>query len=211
LPIPNLEEAKGSRAGKFLISQAKRLKTESITEKDLQTIDRAVFDLYAFDVADSIVIEDGFLRGSWQWEEGRDDSMLPATVDAHLVRYTNAFMSVIGGWLSARKKRRVRAEIFNLPTDAPLRVVRFILESGSGDNSFQVVQPAGSLGELLDRLGQRLHVKLATALSVRRELRVHGTNEVLIIKPAAARYWMAVCGLEDADAVVAESFEGHSA
>jgi hypothetical protein len=120
-------------------------------------------------------------------------------------------MSVIGGWLSARKKRRVRAEIFNLPADAPLRVMRFVIETGSGGNSFEVVEPAGSLSEVLDRLGHRLHVKLATALSANRELRVHGTNEVLIIKPAAARYWMGVCGLEDADAVVAESFEGHSA
>jgi hypothetical protein len=41
-----------------------------------------------------------------------------------------------------------------------------------------------------------------------RELRVHGANEVVIIKPAARRFWMRIAALEDADAVIAESFAG---
>jgi hypothetical protein len=53
-----------------------------------------------------------------------------------------------------------------------------------------------------------LKVKIATALSAERELRVHGRDEVVIIKPAARRYWMGIAALEDADAVVAESLSG---
>jgi len=53
-----------------------------------------------------------------------------------------------------------------------------------------------------------LKVKIATALSAERELRVYGRDEVVIIKPAARRHWMGVAALEDADAVVAESFSG---
>jgi hypothetical protein len=44
-----------------------------------------------------------------------------------------------------------------------------------------------------------------------RELRIHGRHEVVIIKPSARRYWMGVAALEDADAVVAESFSGAAA
>ena len=53
-----------------------------------------------------------------------------------------------------------------------------------------------------------MKVKVATALAGVRELRVHGRNEVIIIKPAARRYWMGLSALEDADAVAAESFTG---
>ena len=211
LPIPHLPDAAKSKAGKLLVAQAKRLSKDEVTVEDLLAIDDAVMELYDFDGADRIVIEDGLLRGSWQWEAGREGSAAPARVDLDLVRYATAFMSVIEGWLSARRKRHIRAEIFNLPSDASLRVVRFVIESGSGDSTSKLIESKEALNTLLDRLGKRLKVPLATALSGNRELRVHGTNEVLIIKPAAARYWMGVCGLQDADAVVAESFEGHSA
>ena len=117
-------------------------------------------------------------------------------------------MSVISGWLSARNKRHMRAEVFDLPRSAALRVVRFVLEDLPGDSSIDVVKPEGDLNDVLTRIGKRLNVKLATALSGQRELRIHGRNEVVIIKPAAKRYWMGIAALEDADAVVAESFEG---
>ena len=120
-------------------------------------------------------------------------------------------MSVIGGWISARNKRHMRAEIFDLPRSSALRVVRFVLEDGPGKASVQMVRPEGDLNDILARIGKRLKVKLATALSSERELRIHGRNEVVIIKPAAQRYWMGVAALEDADAVVAESFTGGNA
>jgi hypothetical protein len=114
----------------------------------------------------------------------------------------------MGGWLSARNKRHMRAELVDLPRSSPLRVVRFVLEDGPGTASVAMVAPAGELNDVLARIGKRLKVKLATALSGERELRIHGRNEVVIIKPAAQRYWMGVAALEDADAVVAESFTG---
>ena len=116
----------------------------------------------------------------------------------------------MGGWLFARNKRHMRAEILDLPRGSALRVVRFVLEDGPGIASVAVVTPEGELNDILARIGKRLKVKLATALSGERELRIHGRNEVVIIKPAAQRYWMGVAALEDADAVVAESFTGGS-
>jgi hypothetical protein len=211
IPTPDLGAAAKSNAGKILLQLSKKLQRREITPEDLKVIDEAVFDLYELDSSDRIVIEDGLYRGTWQWQAGRENSVTPSENNTDMVRYASAFMSVIRGWLSARNARKVRAEIFNLSQNDPLRVVRFVLENGQGRSTYKVVEPEGELTETLDRLGKRLHVKLATALSGARELRVYGHNEVIIIKPSAKRYWMGICGLEDADAVVAESFEGRSA
>ena len=105
----------------------------------------------------------------------------------------------------------MRAEVFDLPESAPLRVVRFVLEEGYSPSEAEIVEPEGSLGDVLDRIGQRLDVRLATSLSGQRELRVHGRREVVIIKPSARRHWMGVSALDDADAVIVESFSGAAA
>lgn len=208
LPTPDLKPAVKSEAGKRLLQVEKRLQHQAATEGDWRALDKAVFDLYDLDEADRVVIRDGLFRGSWQWQAGRENSV--ASVDTHtdIARYAEVFLSVIGGWLSARNKRHMRAEVFDLPRGAALRVVRFVLEDGPGKASVEVVRPEGELNDILARIGKRLKVKLATALSGERELRIHGRNEVVIIKPAAQRYWMGIAALEDADAVVAESFTG---
>lgn len=208
-PTPDFKQAVRSESGRRLL-QMKR-KRGDVAEEYWSTLDEAVFDLYGLDASDRVVVHDGLLRAGWQWEEGREQSVAPADIQSDMTRYAAVFLSVIGGWLSARNKRRMRAEVLNLPRDTALRVVRFILEDDAGDCSVEIVQPEGELSELLTRIGKRLKVKLATALSGERELRVHGRNEVVIIKPAARRYWMGIAALEDADAVVAESFTGGKA
>jgi len=125
-----------------------------------------------------------------------------------MVAYAQTFLSVMNGWFSARNKRHMRAEVMDLPRGAALRVVRFVVEDGPGEATISLVNPQGELHDMLTRIGQRLKVKIATDLSAERELRVHGRNELVIIKPAARRHWMRVAALEDADTVVAESFLG---
>ena len=94
---------------------------------------------------------------------------------------------------------------------APLRVVRFVLEECSNlsePSELQVIEPDGNLRDVLGRIGERLAFPLANSIVGQRELRVHGRNEVVIIKPAARRHWMGVSALEDADSVIVESFSG---
>jgi hypothetical protein len=74
-----------------------------------------------------------------------------------------------------------------------------------------VIRPDDKLASVLARIGRRLNVRIARAVTGQRELRVHGPSEVVIIKPAAWRHWMCGSALEDADAVVAESFAGAAA
>lgn len=211
LPTPDLKLAVKTDAGKRLLRVEKRLQHQDATAEDWRDLDEAVFDLYGFDASDRIIVRDGLTRAGWQWQAGREESAASANTRVEISRYAEIFLNEIGGWLSARNKRHMRAEIFDLPNNAVLRVVRFVLEDGIGEATVEMVKPDGELNDVLAGIGKRLKVKLATALSGERELRIHGRNEVVIIKPAARRYWMGIAALEDADAVIAESFTGGNA
>ena len=210
LPTPDLTNAVKSEVGQHLLRIEKNLRTHGTDEEGWADLDEAVFDLYELNDADRVVIRDGLLRAGWQWESGRESSVASADSQLEVVSYAKTFLSVIESWLSVRKKRHMRAEVIDLPKGSPLRVVRFVLEDGPGDASVSVVAPNGELDDVLERIGKRMKVKIASALSVERELRIHSRSEVVIIKPAARRYWMGVAALEDADAVLAESFSGGS-
>jgi len=208
LPVPEFSSAVGSAAGQRLLALEKALREREVEAEDWNTVDEAVFDLYGLGDSDRVVIRDGLLRAGWQWEDGREASIVPSDSRVEVASYAGTFLSVMDGWFSVRKKRHMRAEIVDLPKEAALRVVRFVLEDGPGQGSVSVINPDGELRNVLARIGKRLKVKIATAVSAERELRVHGRNEVVIIKPAARRHWMGIAALEDADAVVAESFVG---
>ena len=211
LPVPDLDATLRSDAGRRLTRLARDLQRQPPTSDDdprWRTLDEAVFDLYGLDDAERTVVRDGRFRASWQWKAGRERSVETASPETHLLNYARAFLSVMDGWLSARKRRHMRAEVFDLPDHAPLRVVRFVLKEGYAPSTAEVVAPDGSVKAVLDRIGRRLNVPLVVSLSGQRELRVHGRSEVVVIKPAARRHWMGVSALDDADAVVAESFAG---
>ncbi len=205
MPVPALAPALDSKTGERLLQLTEGLQPEYINDEYWQALDEAVFDLYQFGEADRIVVRDGLFRASWQWQPGRNNSVRPASID-HILDYARTFLSAIGVWLSAANKRHMRAEVFDLGEHAPLRVVRFVLEEGSGSSSVEVVSPQNSLRDILRRIGERMNFPLASNLIGQRELRIHDSNEVVIVKPAARRHWMGVSALEDADSVVVESF-----
>jgi len=208
LPLPDPARVLASDAGRRIIALEAAFRANGQNEPGRQALDAAVFDLYGLDEADQMVVRDGLLRAGWQWSEGRDASANPATTYGDLDSYAAAFANGLDAWLQATNARHVRGEVYDLPRQAPLRVVRFVLGNGRREPAIEVVAPNGSLSEVMDRIGHRLHVRLGTALVGERELRVHGEDEVVIIKPAARRFWMRSVGFEDADAVVAESFTG---
>lgn len=212
LPVPDFTAAAKSQAVQRLLALEKALRArDEIDAQDWNALDEAVFDLYGLGDTDRVVIRDGLLRAGWQWENGRESSVASSDSRTEIVAYAKTFLSVMQGWLSVRNKRHMRAEVLDLPSSSALRVVRFVLEDGPGDSSASIVAPQGDLSDVLARISERMKVKIATALSAERELRIHGRNEVVIIKPAARRHWMGIAALEDADAVVAESFSGGNA
>jgi hypothetical protein len=153
-------------------------------------------------------VSDGLLKADMQWKDGRKHAAAPAEITTDLSPYVHTFLKGIDPWLQATNTRRMRAEVFDLPKLAPLRVVRFVLENKTGPSFVTVVQPQGQLAALLARMGELLGVRLSSSLVGERELRVHGPDEVVIIKPASRRFWLRSAGLEDADAVIAESIAG---
>ena len=210
LPTPALQENVESVAGQRVIQMVRTFHRQQPDADDLLALDDAVFDLYELDEVDRIIVRDGLFRAEWQWKAGRDESVAPANA-GDLQRYAEAFLSTMDAWLSASNRRRMRAEIYDMAQEAPHRVVRFVLEDRPGPSVAEVVAPDGPLRSVVERIGERTQVRVAEALVGVRELRVHARDEVSIIKPAARRHWLSVCGLEDADAVVRDSASGSGA
>ncbi len=208
LPIPDLEKAAQSDVGKNILRLMKTFHRPHLCDSDWKTLDGAVLDLYGLDEQDRIVVRDGLFRASWEWKQGRLESVKPAGIEDHMSDYAHAFLATIDVWLSARDQKWMCAEIFNLSQRDPLRVIRFVLKDKPGVSGVEIVQPEAPLKELLLEIGERLNVSLTDSLTGERELRVYGPDEVVIIKPAARRHWMGVSGLEDADSVIAESVSG---
>ena len=210
-PTPDLTAAAESDGGQRILALEKRFQELHPSIADWCDLDEAVFDLYELDKDDRIVVRDGLVRATWEWRPGLNASVELATVARDLMPYATTFLATMDRWLASLNKRRMRAEVFDLPAGDALRVVRFILEDFPGPSVVDIVKPDGELAQVLARIGQRLNVRLANAVTGQRELRVHGRREVVLVKPAACRHWMGISALEDADAIIAESFAGAAA
>ena len=207
IPMPSLEKSVKCVKGRYIVELVRAFQQAPPGASDWEALDDAVFDLYQLDRADRVVVRDGLFRAGWQWSAGRERAVAPA-VGSDLRDYAEAFLGTMDAWLSTSSRRRMRAEIYGLARDAPHRVIRFVLEDRPGPSVVKVVPPDGLLRDVLARIGERTEVGIAEELVGLRELRVHGRDEVSIIKPAARRHWLGVCGLEDADAVVRDSAHG---
>ena len=208
VPVPDPASAATSAAGRRIVSFVKEAGRSPMSRHDYRELDNAVFDLYGVDAIDQVVVQDGFARAECQWSKARNAASEPVDSESHLLEYAQSFAIVLDGWLQATATRHIEAEIYTLPVSAPFRVVRFVIGDGRREPSFCFVTPDGELIEVLGRIGDRLKVRIASALVGERELRVHGEEEVVIVKPAARRFWMRTSAFEDADMVVSESFTG---
>ena len=204
VPMPDIGAALRTDAGALVARLARRFHAQPPAAVDWARLDDAVFDLYELDEEDRIVVRDGRLRATWQWEAGRDEAAEPVG-EGELREYAKAFLMSMDAWFRAAGERRLRAEIHRMQGSAPFRVVRFALEDDPPP-SLVVVRQAGPLSAVVAEVDARLGTSLARELVGARELRVHGRREVVIVKPAARRHWLGAAGLGDASAVLAKSF-----
>jgi hypothetical protein len=211
LPLPDISQALSSESGKALLALYEKFRAGDVSPTAWDDLDRLAADLYSLDDLDRVIVDDGLCKASWQWEEGRDAAAQPATIDNDLRPYAELFLGGIGSWLGASNKRSMTAELYDLPRYGPLRVVRFVLQERLTSSKIEVVRPDGELATVLKQIGRRLNVQISSVLIGEREVRVHARNEVVIIKPAARRFWMKSSALEDVDAVIAESYSRASA
>ena len=204
LPTPDLEAALRTDAGARVIRLVQPFHDAPPDDGDWKALDEAVFDLYELDQEERIVAADGRVRATWQWEAGwsaADGRAEPR----HLQEYARAFLLSMDAWLHAANERRFRAEILDAGPTSPLRIVRFVLEDHPPP-SHVVMRPEAALADLLRDIETRLGVSIARELAGARELRIQSRREVVIVKPAARRYWLGVAGLDDARAVLVKSF-----
>lgn len=206
-PIPDIGTAIQSAEGRRILEIATDVQQRPPSEDDWNELDAAVLTLYGLDETERIVVQDGLFRARWQWQAGQRESIAPAGLD-DMASYARAFLGTMDAWFSARNVRRMRAEIFDFPRNDSLRAIRFVLEENSGPSILRTVRLEGRMADLLKRIGERLNVRITDSITSARELRAHGPNEVVIIKPSARRHWLGVSALEDADAVVVESISG---
>ena len=206
LPTPDLAAALRTAAGERVIRHARRFHQQPPEGDDWQALDEAVCDLYELDEEQRIVVADGRLRATWQWKAGRDAAAAAADVQV-LREYAQAFLLSMDAWFQAASECRLRAEIYDTRRAEPLRVIRFILEDDPPP-SHTVVRRDMSLPDLLADIDTRLGVAIAEELVGVRELRIHASREVVIVKPAARHFWLGVGGLDDARAVLTKSFAG---
>ena len=142
-----------------------------------------------------LVVMDGLDRAKREYKNQKVEADLPAT-KAQLRSYAQQFLSVINAWQIALDKQTYSAEILELRPGSPLRVIR-LLEKGHGEVRHE--ESEFELNEVLFQIGKRIRLPISERLSAVRELRIHAGSELLIIKPAARRYWTSASGLNDAD------------
>ena len=206
MPVPDLRKTAGSGHGRHIVSLAKSFEGRELTEGDWGELDDAVLDLYALRNDDRLVVRDGLIRSSWQWDPGRRSSIAPAEED-HLTGYVGAFVGSIDPWFEAAGQRRLRAEIIRLKAPEPLRAIRFVLEDVPPPSVIGYVAPPASLAQLLAEMSKRYGVEAEQRLAQDGELRTGNDREVVFVKPAARRHWLPVNALSDARRVLEASFK----
>lgn len=201
LPTPDLEVACRSEAGRRIRRFVNDYRCTDPGDSDWDDLDNAVFDLYEFDASQRIALQDGYERSLWQWKDGRSKATQPVDI-GNLRRYANTFLGTMGAWLGPTDRGRMCAEIYEFPEFTPLQVIRFFIDQGKCQRQERVVIQRSSLSAVLEDVATRTGEWIAPEFVGLRELRVHASNEVNIVKSAVRRNWLGVQALADADAVV---------
>jgi hypothetical protein len=208
LPVPEMSSGRAPLIQRVLNVEgrlrARAQEGKSISENARRELDAAVFDLYALDARQRILVQDTLaITIDFQRELDRSRS-LRKPEESHLAAYAENFLAVINEFLSLRNERKATAEIFDLPSECPLQAVRFAMVPRSSRARNLRIVARQELGPLLERIANNLPVQLAADVYTRRHVRFYGPGEVYLIKPAQIRFWTRSAGLNDADAVLAE-------
>ena len=134
LPVPDPDTAVRSDAGRRLTRLAKALRRRSSRDADWKGARRSrVRPCTTWTTRIAWSRETACSGQGWQWKSGRRASVEAASI-AHLADYAGAFRKAIEVWFSGTNRHHLHAEVFDLPSRAPLRVVRFALETKTRRN-----------------------------------------------------------------------------
>lgn len=181
----------------------------------LEALDQAVFDLYELERDETVIARESIIRARMLLLEGRAQRLaFVKTPDvAALTAYAGEVIRVVNAFLRAKRVRHLEAVVYsrriaagNIVDGIPgITAVKFMMVPGAATD-----EPIVHLGDNTDmeRLGAVLRgqnkLDVPPYLNERRQLRIYGDNELLVLKPSEVRYWMRTTGLNDADVILAD-------
>jgi hypothetical protein len=207
LPVPSIDQSAGLATSVIQVAREMRtcaIRGRSVSRSQRESLDRAVNDLYRLEPHVAVLIEE-MIGYTIHFQRNGPQSKTLRKPDAETVSaYAEDFMGVINEFLSLRNERKATAEIFDLPKDCPLQVVRFAMVPRSARARNVNIVRRQELGPLLQRITNNLPVQIAADLYARRHVRFYAPGEVYLVKPAQVRFWTRSAGMNDADVVLAE-------
>jgi len=207
LPVPSIDQSAGLAASVIQVAREMRtcaIRGRSVSRSQRESLDRAVNDLYRLEPHNAVFIEE-MIGYTIHFQRNGPQSKTLRKPDAEtLSAYAENFMGVINEFLSLDNERKATAEIFDLPKNCPLQVVRFAMVPRSHRGRNVRIVDRQELGPLLERIAHNLPPPIAADLYARRYVRFYGPGVVYLIKPAQVRFWTRSAGMNDADVVLAE-------
>lgn len=183
--------------------------------ESLKALDEAVFNLYDLDLEERVLAAETIERTRHLSCQTRTDHerMLRSPTFGELRDYGSEIVQTVNAYLEARGTRHLEAIIYREPLEGASvqtglhlsKVVRFAIAQGR-----PMAEPVLRQGDPqeLSALVAKLHGQLSSQpppyLNESRQIRIYGTEDVTIIKPAQWRYWSRTAGLNDADKILAD-------
>ncbi|TCR80893.1 N-6 DNA methylase [Rhizobium sp. BK376] len=181
----------------------------------LDRLDDAVFELYGLEPDECILARESVSRARYQIFENRGERIglvTPPDVDC-LHAYAGQVAGSVNAYLRARNERHLEAIVYpikltggDLSAGIPgVTAVRFVMASG-GPGEKPVVREGdpAELYSLANLLRGQLEADIPPYLNERRQMRLYGTDDLFMLKPAEVRYWTRTIGLNDADIILGD-------
>ena len=181
----------------------------------LAALDEAVFDLYGLERDEAVLARESVTRARMFLFEGwaqRKAFISPPSIEA-LSSYAEEVIHVVNAYLRARGTRHLEATVYpqhvaqaNLATGAPgITGVKFAMAAGRASKKAVVRQGNDAeINRLTTLLRGQINADVPPYLNERRQLRIYGETDLLLLKPAEVRYWTRTSGLNDADVILAD-------
>lgn len=181
----------------------------------LDALDEAVFDVYDLDSDERILARDSVNRARYLIFENRSERVgLVAPPDTGALRaYAGQVVQTVDTYLRARNERHLEAIIYttrltktDLASGIPgITAVRFVMAKGSpGKEPIVRDGDPSDLNALSALLHGQFDAPIPPYLNERRQIRLYGLDDLLILKPSEVRNWTRTAGLNDADVILAD-------
>ncbi len=206
VPPPTVQREAVARRLAGLAAELRRVTRQEgrVTSRALARVDEAVFELYGLDADQRALVRDMVSSTIDLQRTAELSAEMHSPEQEDLAAYAEAFAGVSNQFLSLRNQSKMVGEILGVPESSPLRIVKFrVVDRSACEPPLRSVQ-FSELEPLLLRIAEHLPHSRRGILHVRRHLRVYGSGELYILKPAQRRFWTRSAGLHDADAVIAE-------